>query len=595
MRPACCGVALLYVILGVPSPGAAPARSQGAAGQLNATVTETLLGAFQSGGKFVVSPDGGHLATFSTHGSREVIVVDGVDGPEFDDAGRPNPGSGVIDVAFSPDGKRSAYIAQKGDLWVAVVDGKEAFTVTGVKPNSSVPGIDQSYIHSSGEGHQPPRQFLFSQSGAHVAVVAQDPTGMYMFLDGVKSPAYTSIDLRQVVFVGDRLVYVASTADHKWHAVVNTTPGPGYDRLASLQLSDNGQHFALIGSNGAASAIITGGATGPAPPVITGTGVSDLVIASTGQVGYLGAAGTSPHGPLKTPLYVGSQQVYADTPAPFFGTFPGTGEQKSGVHIVFSPDGSKFAYAKQVPGGVAAVIDGKTSIAYDAIGQMHFSPDSKRAYFVGMKSGLEFVVIDGQEMQGQSRVGNIGFSADGSRFGYESQTSVVIDGKESGALRGLIEKSLTFSADGKHSAYVVCAQYTQCQLVKDGTATPMTRPADFNTRTGPPHFTSPAVAFSPDGTRLVTNLDVHAVLIDGKEISHGASYEYPVFSPDSKHFAVMGWIKQAMTLFVDGATGPTYKDIVEANRNVVRFLDAHTLRFLAVKGDSVYRVVMDLK
>jgi hypothetical protein len=40
-----------------------------------------------------------------------------------------------------------------------------------------------------------------------------------------------------------------------------------------------------------------------------------------------------------------------------------------------------------VPGGVAAVIDGKESIAYDGIGQMHFSPDSRRAYFVGMKSG----------------------------------------------------------------------------------------------------------------------------------------------------------------------------------------------------------------
>jgi hypothetical protein len=54
------------------------------------------------------------------------------------------------------------------------------------------------------------------------------------------------------------------------------------------------------------------------------------------------------------------------------------------------------------------------------------------------------------------------------------------------------------------------------------------------------------------------------------------------------------WTGKGYAVQVDGKTGPSYDDIFEANQNVVRFLDPHTLRLLAVKAGSVDRVTLDL-
>jgi hypothetical protein len=56
----------------------------------------------------------------------------------------------------------------------------------------------------------------------------------------------------------------------------------------------------------------------------------------------------------------------------------------------------------------------------------------------------------------------------------------------------------------------------------------------------------------------------------------------------------MFWTGRAYALLLDGKSGAPYDDFLEVNRNVARFEDSHTFRFLAVKGGSVYRVVVDL-
>src|ERR1700746_3135787 len=54
---------------------------------LTASIQETLLGPGVPGAMFVVSPDGGHYAAPAMRGTHEVVVIDGVDGPQFDHAG----------------------------------------------------------------------------------------------------------------------------------------------------------------------------------------------------------------------------------------------------------------------------------------------------------------------------------------------------------------------------------------------------------------------------------------------------------------------------------------------------------------------------
>lgn len=62
------------------------------------------------------SPDGSRFAARYRKGSKTVIAVDGVEGPEFDD---------LWGFGFSADGKRYGYSAKRGKQQLAVIDGTE--------------------------------------------------------------------------------------------------------------------------------------------------------------------------------------------------------------------------------------------------------------------------------------------------------------------------------------------------------------------------------------------------------------------------------------------------------------------------------------
>jgi Tol biopolymer transport system component len=63
------------------------------------------------------SPDSKHVAYWARRGDKRFVVVDGVEGKEYHE---------VEDHVFSPDSKRLAYYASRGDKWVIVVDGVES-------------------------------------------------------------------------------------------------------------------------------------------------------------------------------------------------------------------------------------------------------------------------------------------------------------------------------------------------------------------------------------------------------------------------------------------------------------------------------------
>jgi hypothetical protein len=520
-----------------------------------------------------------------------------------------------MDFVFSSDGKHSAYVAQIGDDLVEVRDGKVAFTITSVTPlpnhdpTGTVPQINQIHIHNpgyqvGGGGHQ----CLMSPSGAHVAVVAHagnpsESGGFYMFLDGVKSPAYNFIDVGQVAFVAEKLIYIAQNNDHKWHLVVNDKPGPAYDGLKNLLVNDDSSHYAFIASSG-------GRPWGVGVDGVLGTprgDIQNMIIASNGRVAY----STVAHMNGATATQVGGSGLYVDdhelgpVQRPFAVVDSSGHGSAAQPYVLFSPDGKRFAYTKQVPGGFAAVIDGKVGRAYDNIGVFQFSPDSKHYFYVGTRNSA-FLVYDGQEMPGEDSVSSFVFSQTGGRLAYlaksaQAGTRMIVDGKASPPFYGLIPNSMSFSADGKHYAYAVHSNVSDWQFVRDGVATNVTFLISFTTRTGPPHIDFPPLIFSGDGTRLAwgwgktDGVSKDVISIDGQEIMHGYStYEFPEFSPDSKHFATMIWAANKYAVAVDGKTGPGYDNFLEVNPNVARFLDSHTFRFLGVKNGSVYRVTVNL-
>lgn len=591
------------------SGSASPPAETASPGNLNAKVTETLLGPRKQDGVFVVSPDGGHYAVSAMHGSRSLMIVDGVNGPDYDHAAQAYSGSS-IDFVFNADGIHSCYIAQRGDDLVEVRDNQEAFVITNIKNpiNGHVLPINQSAIHGPGFS-MPGHQCLISASGAHVALVtmaaatANAEAGQRMFLDGAKSPVYRTIDVNQAAFVGDKLVYAAQTNDGKWHMVVNDKPGPGYETITSLLLNADDKHYAYSGTTGAGHQVGVDGVPGTIR-THAGNGVQYLTIALNGRVAYVwdktiagGGRNTS------QALVVDDKEVCGDIRPFAFNDASGQGRILV-AYVIFSPDGTRFAYAKPVAGGIAAVVDGKVGRPYDNIGLIQFSPDSRHAFFVGNRA-LNFVVVDGEEMDGQNGIKNFTFPKEGGRFAYEAYSAqagfhVVVDGKPSATFHEILVNALSFSPDGKRYTYSACTNFSICQMVVDGQGKSIPSLIPFTTRARP-GIDFPPVFFSPDGTRLVygypksDGTSGNVIVINGQEIMHGhGTYEFPAFSPDSKHFATMFWTGHAYSLFVDGKSGAPYEDFLEVNRNVAKFVDAHTFRFLGVKNGSVYRVVVDL-
>ncbi len=565
------------------------------AGALTATLQETLLGPSKKpatpglANPFVVSPDGGHYAVPAMHGSRELMIVDGVDGPEFDHV--PNvSGSQPIDFVFSADGKHSAYVAQSGYDMVEVRDGKTAFTIVSVTPGQggSVPAIDQSRIHNpNAPTGSLMHRCVISPSGAHVAVVSFEAGHSSMFLDGVKGPPYRTIDMSKIAFVAEKLVYAAQTNDGKWHMVVNDKPGAAYDGVLALLVNADDSHYAFIfgrgGSEGATQGVVADGVPGTPHR----GAIHDMTIASNGRVAYAAAVGGTPGSPNgSNDLYVDDHDI-GPVASPFPVLDPSEKTNGTQAYVLFSPDGKRFAYVKRVAGGMAAVVDGKVGRAYDSIGVFQFSPDSKHEFYVGVRNS-QFVVLDGQEMEGEGIVKDFVLSQSGGHLAYlaygpATGFHMVVDGKASPRFQEYVPHSMSFSADGEHYAYA-----TVGQIVRDGVATNAV-PAPFLTRTRS-DVNFPPLFFSGDGTRLVWASPKpggagNVIDINGQEIIRGlGNYEYPQFSPDSKRFATMIWIANKYSLSVDGKIGPAYDDFLEVNPNVARFLDSHTFRFLGVKN-----------
>lgn len=153
--------------------------------------------------------------------SKELAVVDGVEGKEYDKVAEKR------EMYFSPDGKRLAYVAKRGKNSLVVVDGVE--------------GKEYYFIYDL---FNP----VFSPDSKHLAYVAGTGPNSKWFavLDGVEQMKYDLVE--GLIFSPDskKLAYMA---DRNWNRgtclVVNGLEGRSYSGISDVIFSPDGSRIAF--------------------------------------------------------------------------------------------------------------------------------------------------------------------------------------------------------------------------------------------------------------------------------------------------------------------------------------------------------------
>jgi hypothetical protein len=295
------------------------------------------------------APDG-RLGYVALSGSSMLVVLDGIEGPQFDE---------VYRLVFSADGGHVAYAAARGRLTTCLVDGVAQGSYDGVGPLVFSPdgdrlmyGVERGKKFAvvvdgtpEGEFSVPPAGHVFSPDGTRYAYLTIAKRALRgerwcCVVDGVPGPEFDAIESRPVFsFDGDRFAYVARR-DDAWFAVVDGSPKPSFVRVFHPTFSTAG-HFVYLGFDSRESvSVVVDGRTGPTFERLAGT-----------------PSTTAQHRDAVEPTY-----------------------------FAFSPDGTHIAYTGMKRGsGARPVVDDVVGPAYEMV--TFPAVDDRRATFYGSRDG----------------------------------------------------------------------------------------------------------------------------------------------------------------------------------------------------------------
>jgi hypothetical protein len=209
--------------------------------------------------------------------TRAVIVVDGVEGPEYDWIGP------VIAPLFLPGDEGVTYIGHKGDRATLVLNGKvtaqaESFELYLGEGNRLVAYLSRqggkwsvNFQGKSGAPYDGIEDLEVSADGKHVVYHARKGEGALAVADGVEGPLYDSI-LQGPSFAatGSSFAYMAQKGGKRC-MVVNGVAGPLYDDVSGLGVkpvsagfSPDGRHFAYAAAKDGKEFVVVDSVVGPA-------------------------------------------------------------------------------------------------------------------------------------------------------------------------------------------------------------------------------------------------------------------------------------------------------------------------------------------
>ncbi|NLF30778.1 MAG: hypothetical protein GX591_07820 [Planctomycetes bacterium] len=491
---------------------------------------ETRLGPVGEDVEMRWSRDTRHVAYAIVRDGRHYLVLDGTPGAAFDEIQR-------YSIRISPDGSRAACVGRRGKEWYFAVDDR----------------VHGPFDAISSE------ELVFGESGNHFAFVGSRGGCEHAVIDGSVGPGYASVTNIVLSPDGKRYAYLARTPREDWSAEKSVF---GDERTGAFRTSVvvDGRVLPEV------DALFMGGGLTPWPE-FSQDGRRWALIASCGEKQYVLVDGR------------------AD---PAF-------DRIRSYSLTFSPDGRHYAYVAQHGESAMVVTDGVASSPHTDIFELTWSPATGELAYVARDDDGWRVVVAGRAGPRFDHCWGLTFSPCGRRLAYAAAAGerecAVVDGIQGpwfeyvGDLAQHPHLVFTFSHDGSHLAY--CAtQGEQSCMVLDGTP-------------GPWYFSvDRTVTFSPDDKHVAyvaaKELFAERIVRDGREgpAFRGIQESTLRFSPDGKSVACMAAVDNRPVVVIDDWTGPR-GDMRWAGEPV--FISNDVVEYLAVSQDSLYRVRCERK
>jgi hypothetical protein len=312
---------------------------------------------YRSVGDLAVSPDGRRCAYAAQRGDRWHLVLDGAEQEGWDEVRGPS---------FSPDGAHVAYQARRGGRWRLVVDGKA---------RQATPGGLVAHA--------------FGADGSRIAFVdqldAEGKQGRLVVADvGLSKESVVSAGVSRFVISDDgkRLAAVAAAGNGQRVLTASlespdrAEPGPRFDAVEALALSPDGLAAGYLAQREGKRLAVLGSREEPLGPW-TPVGKPSVRPGGAG-IGLLAESG----GWVVFRTLLGGE---ASAPAePFY-------EEAEGLS--WSRDGRSHAYAARRGQTWYVVANGKEGPAFDRVVSPAFTPDGRHLVYRARQRGTRFVVV----------------------------------------------------------------------------------------------------------------------------------------------------------------------------------------------------------
>jgi hypothetical protein len=296
-----------------------------------------------------LSPNGDRLIYSARRQAEWFAVVDGIEGPAYDDVFIPAD-------PFSPDGSKYVYLAVEGSDW---------------------------YVQTESGSHGPfaaiaQRSAVFSNDGTRMAFVGQRDVRWQVVVDGRPSRLYDVVT--PPIFSNDsqHVAYAGGWGGRSYIVFDDETFGP-YDAISAvggLAHAPHGRRFAHAAQIGSEWFIVADGVRGPSfdavgPPVFSPDGSGLAYIGLRGEEWFV--------------IVDGEEQ------GPFVSVLAES--------LTFSAGGEHLAFVVQAGPFQLVVLDGERGKAYDSIlaNSLVFGPEGGPLAYAASEGEARFVVVGGAE------------------------------------------------------------------------------------------------------------------------------------------------------------------------------------------------------